>query len=173
MPSVALAFMKGTTGNPGHVAEEKAFDDSRDMLAAVDQFVKDAIITRDELPRVISNEILLGFLFQNLLQNACKYGRVGVPVTVHASAKRVDGAWEFSIEDNGRGISPQRISSIFEPYVRGDNVGPDEPGSGIGLNFCRTIIEWHNGKIWAESGPESGSTFRFTIPHHPTSVDRT
>ena len=88
-----------------------------------------------------------------------------MPVTVHASAKRVAEAWEFSIRDNGRGIAAARINSIFEPYVRGDNVGSDEPGSGIGLNFCRTIIEWHKGRIWAESGPGLGSTLKFTIPH--------
>jgi PAS domain S-box-containing protein len=169
----ASGLTQGRSPSRELVRSEKAFDESREMLAAVDQFVKDATITRDPLPRVISNEILLGFLFQNLLQNACKYGRVGIPATVHASANRVADAWEFSIKDNGRGISQQRISSIFEPYVRGDNVGPDEPGSGIGLNFCRTIIEWHNGKIWAESGPEPGSTFKFTIPHHPTSGNRT
>jgi two-component system, chemotaxis family, sensor kinase Cph1 len=146
------------------VLSEKAFDEAHRMLAAVDQLVNDATITRDALPQVVSNDVLLGFLFQNLLQNSCKYGRVDVPVRVHASARRTADAWEFSISDNGRGISQDRISSIFEPYVRGDNVGPDEPGSGIGLNFCRTIIEWHKGKIWAESGTGTGSTFKFTIP---------
>ncbi len=169
---VASGLTQGRSPSRELVRSEKAFDESREMLAAVDQFVKNAIITRGALPRVVSNEILLGFLFQNLLQNACKYGRVGVPVHVHASAKRIAEAWEFAIKDNGRGISPQRLSSIFEPYVRGDNVGADEPGSGIGLNFCRTIIEWHNGRIWAESGPEPGSVFKFTIPHHPFSTDR-
>jgi PAS domain S-box-containing protein len=153
------------------VSSEKAFDESREMLVAVDQFAKDATITSDPLPLVVSDEVLLGFLFQNLLQNACKYGRVNVPVTVHVSAKQVADAWEFSIRDNGRGIPQQRISSIFEPYVRGDNVGTDEPGSGIGLNFCRTIIEWHNGKIWAESGPGVGSAFKFTIPYYRGTVD--
>ena len=160
----ASGLTQGVSPSRERVLSEKAFDESHRMLAAVDQLVKGAAITRDALPQVVSNEVLLGFLFQNLLQNACKYGRVNVPVTVHASAKPVANAWEFSIRDNGRGIPHDRINSIFEPYVRGDNVGPDEPGSGIGLNFCRTIIEWHNGKIWAESGPGPGSTFKFTIP---------
>jgi signal transduction histidine kinase len=134
------------------------------MLAAVDQFVNNATVTRDPLPKVVSNEILLGFLFQNLLQNACKYGRVDVPVIVHVSAERLGGGWQFSITDNGRGIPLDRIDAIFEPYVRAENVGADEPGFGIGLNFCRTIVEWHHGKIWAEPGANHGSVFKFTIP---------
>jgi PAS domain S-box-containing protein len=146
------------------VWSQRAFDESHRMLAAVDQFVNSATVTRDPLPKVVSNEILLGFLFQNLLQNACKYGRVDVPVIVHVSAERLGGGWQFSITDNGRGIPLDRIDANFEPYVRAENVGADEPRFGIGLNFCRTIVEWHHGKIWAEPGAKHGSVFKFTIP---------
>jgi PAS domain S-box-containing protein len=161
----ASGISQGVSPTRQLVQSEKAFDEAYGMLVAIDQLVKEATVTRDALPKVVSNDVLLGFLFQNLLQNSCKYGRVNVPVAVHASATRVADAWEFSITDNGRGIAPGRVNSIFEPYVRGDNVGSDEPGSGIGLNFCRTIIEWHKGRIWVESGPGLGSTFKFTIPH--------
>jgi signal transduction histidine kinase len=146
------------------VSAQAAFEEAHRTHADVDQLVQRATVITEPLPEVVSNEVLLGFLFRNLLENACKYGRVGVPVTVHVSARRVDGAWEFSIADNGRGIAPDKLETIFEAGVRGDNVGADEPGSGIGLHFCRTIIGWHQGKIWAESGPEPGSTFKFTIP---------
>jgi signal transduction histidine kinase len=163
-----LQAASGLTGGRSYprerVSAEKAFDESHRMLAAVDQFVRSALVTRDELPRVVSNEVLLGFLFQNLLQNACKYGRVGVPVTVHVSAERVADGWQFSIQDNGRGVPKDRLNSIFEPYIRGDNVGPDEPGSGIGLSFCHAIVKWHRGRIWIESGTRPGSNFIFTIP---------
>ncbi len=163
-----LSVASGLTVNRSYpqerVSASEAFDESHRMLAAVDQFVRDASITRDDLPRVVSNEVLLGFLFQNLLQNACKYGRVGIPVTVHVSAHRIDEGWQFSIQDNGRGVPDDRINSIFEPYVRGGNVGADEPGFGIGLNFCREIVKWHHGRIWVESGDEPGSNFKFTIP---------
>jgi PAS domain S-box-containing protein len=163
-----LSVASGLTVNRSYpqerVSASEAFDESHRMLAAVDQFVRDATVTRDDLPRVVSNEVLLGFLFQNLLQNACKYGRVGVPVTVHVSAQRADEGWQFSIEDNGRGVPQDRMNSIFEPYVRGGNVGADEPGFGIGLNFCRAIVEWHHGGIWVESGDLPGSKFKFTIP---------
>ena len=139
------------------------------MLAAVDQFVKDRHdhqgpaapggIERDPA-RVPVPEPAAERLQVRAGQRAGNRARFGGATSATA--------WQFSIKDNGRGISPDRINAIFEPYVRGDNVGADEPGFGIGLNFCRTIIEWHHGKIWAESGPELGSTFKFTIPHHPT-----
>jgi PAS domain S-box-containing protein len=146
------------------VSAAYAFDDAHEMLASVDQFVQEAHVSRDDLPEVVSNEVLLGFLFQNLLQNACKYGRETVPVVVHVSARRTDEAWEFAIQDNGRGVPADRADSIFEPYVRGDNVAMDQPGTGIGLTFCRAIVEWHKGRIWVEAGPGSGSIFKFTIP---------
>jgi PAS domain S-box-containing protein len=160
----ASGLTGGRSYNRERVSAEKAFDESHRMLAAVDQFVRNASVTRDELPRVVSNEVLLGFLFQNLLQNACKYGRVDVPVEVHVSAKRAHDGWQFCIKDNGRGVPEDRINSIFEPYIRGGNVGADEPGSGIGLSFCHAIVEWHRGQIWVETGSMPGSKFIFTIP---------
>jgi len=164
---VASGLTQGRPAPREKVSSQKAFDEAHRMLADVDQLVAVATVTTGPLPKVVSNEVLLGFLFQNLLQNACKYGRVATPVTVHVSASRVDGAWQFAVKDNGRGISPGKLRAIFEPYIRGENVGADEPGHGIGLHFCRTIVEkWHRGRIWAESGPEPGSTFKFTIPDH-------
>ena len=146
------------------VRSEKIFDEAHSTLAAVDQLVQEATVTRDPLPVIVSNEVLLGFLFQNLLQNACKYGRSGVPVTVHLTAKRLNDGWQFLVIDNGRGIAPDRMNTIFEPYVRGENVEVGEPGYGIGLSFCRAIVEWHQGRIWAESNKGPGTTFNFTIP---------
>ncbi len=163
---VASGLSQGKSPPREQVSSQKAFDEAHRTLAEVDQLVERAAISRDQLPKVVSNAELLGFLFQNLLQNACKYGRVNVPVIVHVSAERVDDAWQFSVKDNGRGVSRDKLTAIFEPYVRGENVGFDEPGSGIGLHLCRTIVEgWHQGRIWVESGgPEPGSTFKFTIP---------
>lgn len=161
-----LQAASGLAGSLGRepVSTQEVFDESCRMLAAVDQFVNQAAITRDSLPRVAANEILLRLLFQCLLQNACVNGRVGVPVAVHASAELVDGAWHFSIEDNGLSFPEDRIGSLFDPRVQGGQTGTDERGGGADLAFCRAIIEWHDGNIWAESGPEPGATFKFTIP---------
>jgi PAS domain S-box-containing protein len=159
----ASGLSQGKNPPRERVSAQQAFDEAYRTLAE-DQFVQRAAVTSQPLPEVVSNEVLLGFLFRNLLENACKYGRVNVPVTVQVSAERINGAWQFSIKDNGRGISPDKLESIFEAGVRGENVSADEPGSGIGLHFCSTIIDWHQGRIWVETGPEPGATFKFTIP---------
>jgi PAS domain S-box-containing protein len=163
---VASGLSQGKSPPREHVSSQKAFDEAYRTLAEIDQLVGRAEVTCGPLPNVTSNVELLGFLFQNLIQNACKYGRVDVPVIVHVSAERIGGAWQFSVKDNGRGVSRDKLTAIFEPYVRGENVGFDEPGSGIGLHLCRTIVEgWHQGRIWVESGgPEPGSIFKFSIP---------
>ena len=160
----ASGLSQGKNPPRERVSSQQAFDEAHRTLAEEDQFVQRATMTSEPLPEVVSNEVLLGFLFRNLLENACKYGRVDIPVTVHVSAERINSTWQFSINDNGRGIPPDKLEAIFEAGVRGENVNADEPGSGIGLHFCRTIIGWHQGRIWAESGPEPGATFKFTIP---------
>jgi PAS domain S-box-containing protein len=144
------------------VRADKAFDESYAILKSVDQFVNSAKVTRGDLPAVASDEALLGFLFQNLLQNACKYGRIGETVVVSVSADRYPGGWKFAVRDNGMGIKPDLMERIFEPYVRDPEM--DVPGTGIGLSFCRRIVEWHGGRIWAESQLGQGATFWFTIP---------
>jgi len=146
------------------VRTEKAFDESYAILRSVDQFVAAATVVRGELPALASDEELLGFLFQNLLQNACKYGRVGKPVQVYVAAERYSSGWEFSVQDNGMGIKPSLIERIFDPYVRDTEM--EAPGTGIGLSFCQRIVEWHGGRIWAESELGKGAIFRFTIPDY-------
>ena len=144
------------------VRADKAFDESYSILKSVDQFVQAATVDRGDLPAVASDEALLGFLFQNLLQNACKYGRVREAVVVNVTADRYQGGWKFAVRDNGMGIKPDLVERIFEPYVRDPEASA--PGTGIGLSFCRKIVEWHGGRIWAESEPDCGATFWFTIP---------
>jgi PAS domain S-box-containing protein len=144
------------------VPTEEVFDKTLDILRSVDQFVAGAAVDRDDLPAVVSDDKLLGFLFSNLLQNACKYGRDSTLVSVRVSASREPNGWTFLVADNGLGIEPALVEEIFEPYVRGQETGV--PGTGIGLSLCRRIVEWHGGRIWVESELGRGSTFKFSIP---------
>jgi PAS domain S-box-containing protein len=143
-----------------------AFDESVAMLCSVDHAVRHAEVTRGDLPVLHSDHHLLYFLFHNLVQNACKYRREDETARVHLSAQRDADGWEFRVTDNGRGVRPEHATRIFDPYTR-------EPGNtrvwglGIGLHFCKLIVEWHGGRIWVEPGPEGvGSVFKFTIPDH-------
>jgi light-regulated signal transduction histidine kinase (bacteriophytochrome) len=121
-----------------------------------------AQVTHDPLPRVLADEIQLVQLFQNLIGNAIKYQRPGVP-RVHISAAR-DGEkkWIFAVEDNGLGIAPEyfeRIFGVFQRLHKRDEFA----GTGIGLAICKKIVERHGGTIWVESQPGKGSTFRFAL----------
>jgi signal transduction histidine kinase/tetratricopeptide (TPR) repeat protein len=121
-----------------------------------------ATITVGDLPLLRADQIQLAQLFQNLLSNAIKFVADGPP-QVSVSAQRAHGAWDFQVSDNGIGIEPRHAGRIFTVFKRLH--GRDSyPGSGIGLAICKRIVERHGGRIWVESEPGAGSSFRFTIP---------
>ena len=124
-------------------------------------------ITRDALPTVTADLAQLRLVFQNLIGNALKYHRPGVPPEVHVSAKRERGDWQFRVRDNGIGIDPHHYERIFGIFER-LHTAEEYPGTGIGLAICKRIIEQHGGRIWVESTPGQGSTFYFTLPTVPS-----
>ena len=122
----------------------------------------DALVTHDPLPDVLADEMQLVQLFQNLIGNALKYQRPGIP-RVHITATR-DGMkrWMFSVQDNGLGIEPQYFERIFGMFQR-LHKREEFAGTGIGLAICKKIVERHGGSISVESLPGQGSTFRFAL----------
>jgi PAS domain S-box-containing protein len=139
------------------------------LRAAIDE--SDAVITFDELPNVMGDEVQFVQLFQNLIGNAIKY-RSDKPPRIHISARPMEETafhselktgWLFSVADNGIGIDPanaERVFQIFHRLHRDDKY----PGTGIGLAVCKKIVERHGGRIWVESEPGKGATFYFTVP---------
>jgi PAS domain S-box-containing protein len=121
-----------------------------------------ALVSHGELPAVSADSSQIVQLLQNLIGNAIKF-KSGEPPRVHISAVQTGSDWTLSVRDNGIGFEPQYAERIFAVFQRLHN-REQYPGTGIGLAICKKIVERHHGRIWAESGPGSGSTFFFTIP---------
>lgn len=99
----------------------------------------------------------------NLLTNAIKFSPAGGQIGV--TAQPDDQFVRFAVQDEGRGIPPDKLELIFERFQQVDaSDSREKGGTGLGLAICRSIIEQHGGKIWAESSCGQGSTFYFTLP---------
>ena len=121
-----------------------------------------AEVTHDELPEVDADSTQLIQLLQNLVANALKF-RGGKRAKVHVGVEKAAEGWVFSVKDNGIGIDPQYAERIFAPFERLHG-RHEYPGTGVGLAICKKIAERHGGRIWVESEPGKGSTFKFTMP---------
>jgi PAS domain S-box-containing protein len=119
--------------------------------------------TTGSLPLVQMNFAHLLQLFQNIIGNAIKYRKPEIPPVVRVSARHLPPYWEFSIEDNGIGIAPEHLKTIFVVFRRLH--GQENPGTGLGLAICQRIVEQYNGRIWVESELSKSSVFRFLIPN--------
>jgi PAS domain S-box-containing protein len=114
------------------------------------------------LPAVFADGGQLAQLFQNLIGNGIKYRKPGERPRVAISAEPLDGGWQFAVCDNGIGFRPEYAEKIFGAFRRLH--GSEIPGTGVGLAICRSIVDRHGGRIWAESTPGQGATFYFTMP---------
>jgi PAS domain S-box-containing protein len=115
-----------------------------------------------ELPMVIASDVLLERLFGNLFANALKY-RGKEPLVVTVDAVDEGTHFRFRVADNGLGFEPHVAPRLFELFYRAHDRKMFE-GAGMGLYFCRRIVERLGGKIWAESLPDRGAAFFFTLP---------
>jgi PAS domain S-box-containing protein len=136
----------------------------RDVLANLELAIEEsnARVTFDKLPTVRADRTQLVQLLQNLIGNAIKF-RAERPPRVVVQAVRRGDMWHFAVIDNGIGIDPQHIDSVFDIFRRLHG-RESYPGTGIGLALCKRIIERHGGKIWAKSQPGKGTAFYFTLP---------
>jgi signal transduction histidine kinase len=121
-----------------------------------------AEILVDPLPTVIGDEQQLYSVVLNLVSNAMKFTRSGVPARVRISAERGEERWRVLVTDQGLGVPSTGVGRLFMPFVRGDT---DAPGNGVGLASAKRIVEMHGGRIGldpARSG--TGTTAWFEIP---------
>ncbi len=114
---------------------------------------------QEGLPQVRGDRERLWSVVHNLLDNAAKFSPSGQIVL---SAGVQDGEIVVSVRDDGCGILPENLERVFGRFFREETASD---GVGVGLPMCRTIIQAHGGRIWAESGGRGrGATFIFALP---------
>jgi signal transduction histidine kinase len=132
-------------------------------------------VSADPLPILEGDAVQLRQLFQNLLGNALKFHRKGIPPEVKVGAEILDEGPDpsgkrvrLTFADNGIGFDNKYSGQIFKAFERLH--GQEEyAGTGIGLAICKRVVERHGGTITAEGFPGKGSLFAVTLPmSHPT-----
>ena len=115
--------------------------------------------------RAVENDLLK--VFQNIVINSIKYQSKNNKPVININLENLKTEYLFKIQDNGIGIEPKYYDDIFNVFNR-LHTRKEFEGSGLGLSFCKKVIEFHSGKIWVESKLGEGSTFYFSIPKNVT-----
>jgi signal transduction histidine kinase len=129
-----------------------------------------ARIRIDPLPGIVSDRLALEQIFSNLIDNALKYLKPGVPGDISVRGRTKLGFAIFEVTDNGRGIDPKDHQRIFDLFRRAGT--QDKPGQGIGLAHVRALVRRLGGTMSVQSELNSGSTFTITLPINWTVTNR-
>lgn len=116
----------------------------------------------EPLPDIVSDRLALEQIFSNLIDNAIKYLKNGVPGEIRIRGRTKLGYAIFEISDNGRGIDPKDHQRIFDLFRRAGT--QDKPGQGIGLAHVRALVRRLGGTMSVSSELNAGSTFTITLP---------
>jgi signal transduction histidine kinase len=142
--------------------------DTRELISAIVSTLAhqaaeaQAEIHLEPLPDLVSDRLALEQIFSNLIDNAIKYLRHGVPGEIRIRGRTKLGYAIFEISDNGRGIDPKDHQRIFDLFRRAGT--QDKPGQGIGLAHVRALVRRLGGTMSVSSELNAGSTFTITLP---------
>ena len=117
------------------------------------------------LPSLVMNDTKVIQVFQNILDNACKYRDSERKSQVTVSCGVIFGFYEFHIKDNGIGIPKESEHHVFEIFQKLNN---NKDSNGVGMSIVKKIVENYGGKIWFESEMGKGTTFKFNLPRSLT-----
>jgi two-component system sensor histidine kinase KdpD len=117
----------------------------------------------EDVPLVWVDFSLIELVFVNLLDNAVKYSKPDSKITVSVSNE--SGELFIKVSDEGTGIPEEELSRIFEKFYR-RKIADNIQGTGLGLSISKSIIELHNGKIWADRNQKNGLTIKILLPLH-------
>lgn len=118
-----------------------------------------------DLPPAFVDELTINQVWVNLISNALKYSKTREKSTVEVCFREERDAIIYYVRDNGVGFDMKYYEKIFAPFQR-LHAQKDFEGTGVGLAIVYRIVTRHGGSIWAESEPEEGATFYFSVPKH-------
>ena len=139
---------------------------ARQVVADVAPQMREARATVQvgRLPVVRADADLLYSVLTNLVGNAVKFARPGVPPVIRLESRRVGDAWRVSVVDNGRGIPADRRDDVFSMFSR---VTTAVEGHGLGLATVRRVVEVHGGRVGIGEGTDVGTEVWFELPDRP------
>ncbi len=114
----------------------------------------------DDMPAVMADKGRIDQALSNLIGNAVKFSSPGSEIVV--TVRVLEDEMVFSVADRGRGMTPEQLGHAFDRFWQSSRT--DRQGAGLGLAITKGIIDAHGGRIWAESVPDAGSTFYFSLP---------
>ena len=115
-----------------------------------------------DIPLLKADCVLLEQVVVNLLDNALKYSPAKSPLEITVTYE--DAIVQVSVADKGIGIPKEDLARIFDKFYRVKQRTVQASGTGLGLSICKSIIEAHKGRIWAENRPEGGTIISFSLP---------
>ena len=132
------------------------------LVGAKERGVKVTFDFASSAPLVLVDRVQIQQVVLNLIRNAVEAMQEVSQrnLAIKTQEMPTDAMIEITIRDTGPGIAPEVLDKLFTPFTT-----TKKTGMGVGLSICRTIIESHGGKIWADSRPEEGTTFHFTLSH--------
>ncbi len=117
----------------------------------------------DDLPAVFVDEMRIGQVLTNLVENATKYSTEGTEIVLQARLN--GGDIVVSVSDQGEGIPAQLLGKVFDRFYQAESIVTGRKGgTGLGLPICQGIVQAHGGRIWVESQRGQGSIFHFSLP---------
>ena len=146
-----------------------ALDECIDRVLAENEILakeKQIALVRDyaDLPPVLADSTRAQQIVLNLVSNAIKFTHEGT-ITVRGRADKATGTVRIDISDTGIGIAEADLPYIFDEFRQADGSTTRRyEGTGLGLAITKRLVEMHGGSIWAQSTPDDGSTFSFTLP---------
>jgi signal transduction histidine kinase len=127
------------------------------------------VVIEQPMPRLVADRLAVEQMLSNLIENASKYLKPGVPGRIFVSARKDRGQVRIDVADNGRGIDPRDHDRVFDLFRRS---GPqDQPGEGIGLAHVRALAYRLGGLIDCRSALGEGATFTLALPETPLALN--